>query len=176
VRYDLCEVRRVPGRWLRTLALPLLCSVWLALPPALPAQETVAPGPQPPPAEESTTLQEGSTDPFSELTVPGEEGTCPSPSTQEKILIGVGSLVLAVILFLLLVRLMERNYIQKDKSATLGRHLGFSLTLVLSAAGLLALVYLVTSCVHPEFFLWLGFCGAVWLIHLIYTLIAVRGN
>jgi hypothetical protein len=129
-----------------------------------------------PPGEQATSTQEQSADPFSGLVAPGEEGACPPPSTQEKIMIGVGALALAVVCFFLLVRLMERRYIQKDRSATLGRHLGFSLTLVVSALGLLALVYLITGCLHPEFLLWLGFCGALWIIHGVYTLIVVRGN
>lgn len=129
-----------------------------------------------PPAEETTSTQEQSTDPFSGLEIPGEDGTCPPPSTQEKIMIGVGALALAVVCFFLLVRLMERRYIQKDRSATLGRHLGFSLTLVVSALGLLALVYIITGCLHSEFLLWLAFCGALWVIHGVYTLIVVRGD
>lgn len=156
-------------RWLLTSALLLLCAGWLG-PAALSAQ---APDP---PAEEPTSTQEQSTDPFSGLVIPGEEGTCPPPSTQEKIMIGVGALALAVVCFFLIVRLMERRYIQNDRSATMGRHLGFSLTLVLSALGLLALVYLITGCRHSEFLLWFGFCGALWVIHGIYTLIVVRGD
>ena len=91
-------------------------------------------------------------------------------------MIGVGTVAIAIVCFLLLVRLMERRSIQRDRSATLGRHQGFSLTIVLSALGLLAMVYLVTKCIHPEFWLWLGFCAAVWLIHGIYTLIVARGD
>jgi hypothetical protein len=157
-------------RQLLAAAVLLLSVCWL-VPPMLLGQE---PTPAPTPTEERTSSEERSVDPFAEL--PGYEGECPPPSTQEKIMIGVGALALAVICFFLLVRLTERRYIQRDKSATLGRHLGFSLTLVLSALGLLALVYLIAGCLHPEFWLWFGFCGAVWLIHGIYTLIVVRGD
>lgn len=154
-------------RWLRASALLLLCAGWL-IPAVLSAQV-----PAPAAEEEASSTQEQSTDPFA---VPGEDGACPPPSTQEKIMIGVGALALAVICFFLLVRLMERRYIQKDRSATLGRHLGISLTLFLSALGLLALVYIITGCLHSEFLLWLIFFGALWLIHGVYTLIVVRGD
>lgn len=161
-------------RWLRTSALLFLCAGWLG--PVMLSAQTPEPATEEPTAEETTTTQEQSTDPFSGLVAPEEDGACPPPSTQEKIMIGVGALALAVVCFFLLVRLMERRYIQKDKSATLGRHLGFSLTLVVSALGLLALVYLITGCLHSEFLLWLAFCGALWLIHGVYTLIVVRGD
>jgi hypothetical protein len=177
VRYDRWKIiRRSVRQWLRVSALLLLFAGSVSV-PALRAQTSGEEAtPQASPSEESTSTQEKSVDPFSGLEVPGQEGQCPPPSTQEKILIGVGALALAVVLFLLLVRLMERRYIQKDRSATLGRHLGFSLTLVLSALGLLALVYLITGCLHPEFLLWLAFCGVVWVIHGAYTFIAVRGD
>jgi hypothetical protein len=177
VRYDRLDLTRSPiCRWFRISALLLFCSGWLT-PASLLAQQ---PGGTPPqvssPPQESTPTQGKDNDPFSGLVVPGAEGACPSPSTKEKILIGVGTLALAVVLFLLLVRLMERRNIQRDRSATMGRHVGFSLTIFLSAAGLAAIVYLVTGCVHREFILWLGFCLAVWIIHGIYTFIVVRGD
>jgi hypothetical protein len=170
VRYDRFDaVRSSVCRRLRTFLLLLLWAGWLG--PVMLSAQTPAPS-----TEEPTSTQEQSTEPSSGLVVPGEEGACPPPSIQEKIMIGVGTLALAVVCFFLLVRLMERRYIQKDRSATLGRHLGFSLTLVLSALGLLALVYLITGCLHSEFLLWLAFCGALWLIHGVYTLIVVRGD
>lgn len=176
VRYDRFDnAGSALCRWLRTSVLLLLCAVWLG-PAALLAQTTGNALRSVPPSEEATSTQEQSTDPFSDL-VPGDEGgSCPPPSTQAKIMIGVGALALAVICFFLLVRLMERRNIQRDKSATLGRHQGISLSLLISTLGLLALVYLVTGCLHPEFWFWLGFCGALLIIHFIYTLIVVRGD
>jgi hypothetical protein len=178
VRYDyFAAARGFVCQWVRMSALLLLCAAWLG-PAVLLAQTTGANDLQSatPPEEATSSQEQSTTDPFSGLEVPGEEGVCPPPSTQEKIMIGVGALALAVVCFFLLVRLMERYYIQRDRSATMGRHLGFSLTIFLSALGLLALVYLITGCLHPEFLLWLVFCGALWFIHLVYTLIAVRGN
>ena len=89
-------------------------------------------------------------------------------------MIGVGTLALVVVCYFLLVRLMERRYILQDRNAKLGRHLGFSLTIFMSSLGFVALVYLVTGCLHSKFLLWLGFAAALWIVHGIYTLVAVR--
>lgn len=158
----------------RSRARHLAAWVLLALclgPLALHAQ---VPAPPPPPGATPTTTPPAD-DRFATLGTP-EEGECPPPSTQEKIMIGVGLVALAVVLFFLLVRLIERRYIQQDRNAKLGRHVGISLTLFLSAGGFLALVYLITGCIHPSVWLWLAFWGVFWAIHGLYTLIAVRSN
>lgn len=167
--FELTEAYR-RGRWQVLTIVILLCVMvgMLGMSPSLEAQPpsttpTTDPAPRPP-----------ADDPFKELT--SEAGECPPPSTQERILIGLGALVWAVIIFLLLVRLMERRFIQSDRSATLGRHAGISLTIFVSSLGLAAIGYLVTGCFHSELFLWLGFCGVIWLIHGIYTLIVARGE
>lgn len=171
MKYQRFQLAGAPhqGRWQAVMLAVVLC-VLLGMSSSLVAQQ---PSTTPTPTTDSAP-QPPADDPFKELTV--EEGECPPPSTQERILIGLGALVWAVIIFLLLVRLIERRFIQSDRSATLGRHAGISLTIFVSSLGLAAIGYLVTGCLHSELFLWLGFCGGIWLIHGIYTLIAARGE
>lgn len=101
-------------------------------------------------------------------------GDCPPPSTQQQILIGVGTLVFGVVAFLLAVQLIQRRYIQLDRNATLGRHLGYSLTVVLTSAFGFLLAYFLTECWHPKYWYWLAFVVVLWLLHLLYTLLVVR--
>ncbi len=159
--------------WIRAAALLLLLPA-IVLPVAVHGQAQPAEPPVEPPAgEESSSVVEENLDDAFEA-VPFEEGDCPPPSTQEQIMIGVGTLALVVVCYFLLVRLMERRFILQDRSALMGRHLGFSLTIFMTSLGFVALVYLITGCVHSKFFLWLGFAAALWVVHGIYTLIMVR--
>lgn len=105
-----------------------------------------------------------------------DEGGCCPPTTAQKVFIGVGDIAILLLTLFLFVGLMERRFINTDRSAQLGRHLGISLSLFLTAIGVGALAYLVTGCWPPEFTLWVVFAGVVWVIHGLYTLIAVRGN
>lgn len=104
------------------------------------------------------------------------EGECCPPTTAQKVFIGVGDIAMLLLTLFLFVGLMERRFINTDRSAQYGRHLGISLSLFLTAIGVGALAYLVTGCWPAQFTLWVVFAGVVWLIHGIYTLIAVRGN
>lgn len=99
---------------------------------------------------------------------------CHPPSTQEWVFIALGTLIVLVVSFLLLVRLVQRHYIRQDRNATFGRHLGISLTFLVSSLGMVGVAYLVTGCLHRQFLVWLCFPLALWLIHLIYTLAVVR--
>lgn len=101
-------------------------------------------------------------------------GDCCPPSTQQKIIIGAGTLVLFVVLFLLLVRVVQRFFIQRDWSATLGRHTGILVTIAVSSGGMLSLADLITGCFHPQFFVWLGFAIASLVVYSLYMLIVVR--
>jgi hypothetical protein len=101
---------------------------------------------------------------------------CHVPTTQEKVIIGVGTLAFAIFCFFLLVRLVQRHYIRRDRNATLGRHLGISLAFLVSSLGMVGLAYLVTGCLHRQFLFWLCFPLALWLIHLIYTLAVGRNE
>lgn len=101
---------------------------------------------------------------------------CHPPSTQEWLFITLGTLVVFAISFLLLVRLIQRHYIRQDRNATLGRHLGISLTFLVSSLGMTGVAYLVTGCLHRQFLVWLCFPLALWLIHLIYTLAVMRND
>jgi hypothetical protein len=101
---------------------------------------------------------------------------CHAPTTQEKVIIGVGTLAFALFCFFLLVRLVQRHYIRRDRNATLGRHLGISLAFLVSSLGMVGLAYLVTGCLHRQFLFWLCFALALWLIHLIYTLVVGRNE
>lgn len=103
-----------------------------------------------------------------------QPGECCPPSTQEKILIGVSALAIAVVCFFLLVRVVERSFIKNDRNAQVGRHFGISLSLLFAVGGLVGMIYLITGCFYASFWWWLGFVGALWLIHLIYTLVVLR--
>lgn len=102
-------------------------------------------------------------------------GCCP-PTTAQKLMIGVGDLAILGITFFLFVGLMERRFINTDRSPLLGRHLGMSLSFFLTAIGVGALAYLITGCWPPELTIWVIFAGVIWALHGIYTLIVVRGN
>lgn len=109
-----------------------------------------------------------------------DEGTppeeCHPPTTREWVMIGVGTLVIFVVCFFLLVRLVQRAFIHRDKNATLGRHFGISITFLVGSLGMTALAYLITGCLHRQFVLWLCFPLALWAIHGLYTLIVVRNE
>jgi len=173
VRYDfLSNDPTSTRRWIRAVAVLLL--LFLLSIPSLTVLGQQQPEEEAKPEERTSVQEESVDDPFSDLDIPAFEGNCPPPSTQEQIMIGVGALALVVICYFLLVRLMERRYILQDRSALVGRHLGFSLTIFMTSLGFVALVYLVTGCLHPKFLLWLGFAAALWIVHGIYTLIVVR--
>lgn len=105
-----------------------------------------------------------------------DEGGCCPPTTAQKVFIGLGDVAILLLTLFLFVGLMERRFINTDRSAQFGRHLGISLSLFLTAVGVGALAYLVTGCWPAEFTLWVVFAGVVWVIHGLYTLVAVRGN
>lgn len=148
------------------LTTALLGAVWFTTPAR--AQDPV---PGPPPAAPPPAPTGGSS-----LVTACEDGGCCPPTTGQKVLIGVGDLAILLVTFFLFVGLMERRFINTDRSSQLGRHLGMSLSLFLTAIGVGALAYLVTGCWPPEFTLWVLFAGAIWAIHGIYTLIVVRGS
>jgi hypothetical protein len=164
--------RLVRTRWL--LGVLLLLSLAL-FPQRLPAQQepsvapavesSVAPGTDVP----AGTADQGLSDVFG-------DNTCHPPSTQEWVFIALGTLVVFVVCFLLLVRLVQRYFIRQDKNATFGRHVGISLTFWVSSIGMAGVAYLVTGCLHRQFLVWLCFPLALWLIHLIYTLAVVRNE
>jgi len=101
-------------------------------------------------------------------------GECCPPSTSKKLIMGAASLGAFLILFFLLVRLMERAFIKQERSPLLGRHAGISLALFLGGGAVCGIFYGVTSCWHPAYTYWAGFLGIVWLLHAIYTFVAVR--
>jgi hypothetical protein len=101
-------------------------------------------------------------------------GHCCPPSTSTKLLMGAGSIAAFLVLFFLMVRLMERVFIKSERSPLLGRHLGISLSLFLGGAAVCGIFYGATGCWAPVYSWWAGFLGVVWVLHLAYTLIAVR--
>lgn len=103
-----------------------------------------------------------------------QPGQCCPPNTTKKIIMGVGSVVSFLILFFLMVRLMERVFIRQERSPLLGRHAGMSLALFLGAGAICGIFFGVTGCWVPIYTYWAIFFGVVWLLHLIYTLVAVR--
>lgn len=180
------------------LLLPLLMtSLLLTISTASAQEPATGPEPAPPPttvtSEDMTSEDMTSEDVTTEDITPpgsGEEeslaeligssicpaGECCPPSTQEKVMIGVGFLTLLVLLFFLLVRVFERRFIAQDRNSMLGRHLGISLTVVLTALGTAGLAYWLTDCWHSSYWVGLAVLGGAWLIHLIYTLAIVRDS
>ena len=103
----------------------------------------------------------------------GVDECCP-PTTAKLVFIGVGTVAIALVSFLLIVRLVERSFINRDQSALVGRHFGISLSLLITAVGFAVTAYGVTGCWPVRFWIGLGFVGGVWALHGLYTLIAVR--
>ncbi|MDP2344710.1 MAG: hypothetical protein Q8O67_27420 [Deltaproteobacteria bacterium] len=101
-------------------------------------------------------------------------GQCCPPTTTKKIIMGFASLISFLILFFLMVRLMERVFIKQEKSPLMGRHLGISLALFLGGGAVCGIFFAVTECWYPTYTYWAAFLGIVWLLHLIYTMIAIR--
>ncbi len=101
-------------------------------------------------------------------------GDCCPPTLAQKVFIGAGTVVLAVVCFFLLVRIFERRAIKKGTNALVGRHMGISLSILLTLAGLAGLIFAITGCFPFQMLIILGVVGALWLIHLLYALLAVR--
>ncbi len=94
---------------------------------------------------------------------------CRPPSTQDWILIVAITLAVFVLLFFTLVRVVERSYINRDKSAVLGRQVGIFGSLALALAAMLATGYLTNGCLHPRFLIWLAAMAVVVLVDGLYT-------
>ena len=105
----------------------------------------------------------------------GPDDCCP-PSTQQKVMVGVGTLFLGVVFFFLFVTLAEKRFILQDRDPQMGRHSGISMAILLCSGALAALTKLVTGCFHSETIVWLIFIGVVWALHGLYTLIVVRSQ
>lgn len=171
----------------RFASVPALASALFAgftFPSPAYAQDPSPAPPAAPPAVPPVSTEPPATAPSGGTVVAGghaldtacEDGGCCPPTAAQKVFIGVGDVAILIITFFLFVGLMERRFINTDRSSQLGRHLGMSLSLFLTAIGVGALAYLVTGCWPPEFTLWVAFAGVVWVLHGLYTLIVVRGN
>jgi hypothetical protein len=101
------------------------------------------------------------------------DGCCP-PTLIQKVTIGSLTLVLAAVCFFLIVRIFERHSIKKGTNALVGRHMGISLSILLTLAGLAGLIFAITGCFPMQMLIIMGVVGAIWLIHLLYALVAVR--
>lgn len=104
----------------------------------------------------------------------GLAGECGPLSTQQWLYVAAITLLAAIIFFFLFVRLMERVFIKNDRDAILGRHLGISLSLALTIGTLCLAGYLIKKCWWVEFTWVAGFAAAIWVLHMVYVLIAVR--
>ena len=124
--------------------------------------------------EETTTITKRDKDEESTTTETVCDGDCCPPNQARQLFIGVGSLALTVVLFLLLPRIIERNAINKGRSPLSARHTGISLALFLASVGMVGIVFAVTGCIAVQMFIWIGVAFAIWLVHGIYALIAVR--
>ncbi len=102
-----------------------------------------------------------------------KDGCCP-PTMFQKFAIGGITLVLAAVCFFLIVRIFERHSIKRGTNALVGRHMGISLSILLTLAGLAGLIFAFTSCFPFQMLIILGVVGAIWLIHLLYALVAIR--
>ena len=145
--------------------------------PFLAADVAVAQAPPPSPTGQRVVVSDtveavdtGIDDDF-EACAPGQ---CCPPSTSRKLLMGVASIVAFLILFFLMVRLMERVFIKQERSPLLGRHLGVSLALFLGGGAVCGILFAGTGCWALAYSYWAGFLGVVWVLHLVYTLIAIR--
>ncbi len=101
-------------------------------------------------------------------------GECCPPTLVQKFSIGALTLVLAAVCFFLIVRIFERHSIKKGTNALVGRHMGISLSILLTLAGLAGLIFAITGCFPMQMLIIMGVVGAIWLIHLLYALVAVR--
>ncbi len=101
-------------------------------------------------------------------------GECCPPTMLQKLAIGAVTLVLAAVCFFLIVRIFERHAIKRGTNALVGRHMGISLSILLTLCGLAGLIFAITSCFPFQMLLIMGVVGAIWLIHLLYALVAVR--
>jgi hypothetical protein len=101
-------------------------------------------------------------------------GDCCPPTLFQKFAIGSLTLVLAAVCFFLIVRIFERHSIKKGTNALVGRHMGISLSILLTLAGLAGLIFAITGCFPFQMIIILAVVGAIWLIHLLYALVAVR--
>ena len=99
---------------------------------------------------------------------------CCPPSTSKKLLMGAGSVAAFLVLFFMLVRLVERVFIRQERSPLLGRHLGISCALFFGAAITAGILYGVTGCWLATYTYLLAVIGGVWVLHFIYTMLAVR--
>ena len=160
--------------WTRLLLL-LCLAVALSVPLTTPllAQE-----PQVPPVQPTTPSTDlgtpASTDDFFDENTP-DASTCP-PSTMTKILVGVIGLALLVVCYFLIVHIVERRYIQQDRSATLGRHVGFSVSILITVGGTLGAYWGLTKCPWDYLWPWLLVGGGVWVVHLLYLIVVARND
>jgi hypothetical protein len=124
--------------------------------------------------EETTTIKKRNKDEESETTETVCDGDCCPPNQAQQLFIGLGGLALAIVLFALLPRIIERNAINKGRSPLSARHTGISLALFLASVGLVGIIFAVTGCIAIQMFIWIGVAFTVWLVHGIYALISVR--
>lgn len=117
-------------------------------------------------AQDVVTLDDGQM-----LSCPG--GCCP-PTLFQKLAIGSLTLLLAAVCLFLIVRIFERHSIKNGRNALVGRHMGISLSILLTALGLAGFIFAITSCFPLQMLVILGVVGAIWLIHLLYALVTVR--
>lgn len=140
--------------------------------PAAPAPAAPVPAAPTPAAPAPATPAPASTGGADAL-LAGEEEACLPPTTAQKVFIGVGNAAILVITLVLFMSLMERLFINKGWSPLLGRHLGVSTSLFLTAMGTGVLAYLIVGCWQFQFTVWAGFWLVIFALHLVYTLIAV---
>lgn len=101
-------------------------------------------------------------------------GGCCATTTRETVMIAGFGLFWAVLSFFLTRAAMVSALVRKEWRPSLAAHTAISTTLVLVSVGVSILAYTVHGCWLPGFNLLAAFLGAVWAMHLVFTLVAVR--
>lgn len=131
------------------------------------AQEPAAPPPIEQPAAPQVNINFGAEDDCG--------GCCPA-TTREKLVIGGASVGLFGVVFVLLRAAMVSALIRKDWSPLLASHSALSATLMVGSTGTTLVSYLVKGCWLGGFAMLSALLFGVWLVHLLFTLLAVRGR
>ena len=81
-------------------------------------------------------------------------GICCPPSATEKVIIVMGTALFAGLCVVLLTRIMEKSYINQDRDPITGRHVGVSISLLLSVLALTGFIWGITGCIPGAMYLW----------------------
>jgi len=160
------------SRWIGLVLLLCLVAM-LSMPSAAPllAQEPTAPPTQPSDPGGNSTFP---ADDFFDENTPNATN-CP-PSTMTKILVAAIGLAILTVCYFLIAPIVERRYIQQDRSATLGRHVGFSVSIFVTVGGILGAYWGLTKCPWDFLWPWALVGVGVWIVHFLYIIVVARND